>query len=241
LPGTQWFSPDSPWYSQAVADAFPAFDYEAGQETLRGYIDDPNRSDGKAPGEPITVDLSCPPDPTLIAAMQVLEQLWSGSGMVQVNLTNSDQQTHINNALGAPPDFVGTHGAHCWRFSDEDDPLLNFNAGFAPYNAANAEENGLPAELASPLNFANYFSIDDWNALVEAQGTDDFETRKALYEQVMLDAAEQVPMWYSGHTATMFATDASIIGVNSWELPDGSLGIGFPEVQGRWHMVSVES
>jgi peptide/nickel transport system substrate-binding protein len=241
LPGTQWFSPDSPYYSEAVAEAFPSFDYEAGQATLQEYIDDPARSDGKSPGEPVDIELSCPPDPTLIAAMQVLEQLWSQSGLVNVTLTNFDQQTHINNALGAPPDFTGTHGAHCWRFSDENDPSTSFNPGFAPPNPGVAEANGLPPELVSPLNFANYFSLDDWNALLEARSTDDFETRKALYEQVMLDTAEQVPMWYSGHTATMFATEAGIVGLNNWVLPDGSLGIGFPEVQGRWSQVWVES
>ncbi len=30
LPATQWFSPDSPWYSQKVADAWPKFDFDAG-------------------------------------------------------------------------------------------------------------------------------------------------------------------------------------------------------------------
>ncbi|MEZ5251578.1 MAG: hypothetical protein R2713_20910 [Ilumatobacteraceae bacterium] len=45
-------------------------------ESIQAYIDDPAlRSDGKAPGELIDVELSCPPDPTLIAAMQVIEQV----------------------------------------------------------------------------------------------------------------------------------------------------------------------
>ena len=51
LPGTQWFSPDSPWYSEKVAAAWPKFDYEAGQALLKEYIDDPERSDGKAVGK----------------------------------------------------------------------------------------------------------------------------------------------------------------------------------------------
>ncbi len=241
FPGTQWFSPDSPWWSQAVADAYPAFDYEAGQATLQEYIDDPARSDGKAPGESIDVELSCPPDPTLIAYMQVLEQLWSQSGVVNVSLTNFDQQTHINNALGAPPDFSGTHGAHCWRWSDENDPSLSLNQNFGPPSPGVAEANGLDAALASPLNFHNYFSAEMYDNLVAATATDDFDERYALYEAVMLEAAEQAMLWYSGHTATMIATEADIIGLNTWVLPDGTLGIGFPSAEGRWVQVSIES
>ena len=76
------------------------------------YVNDPARSDGKAVGEPIDVELSCPPDPTLIAAMQVIEQVWSRRDLVNVSLTQFDQQTHINNAINdAAPQ------AHCWRWS----------------------------------------------------------------------------------------------------------------------------
>ena len=110
LPTTQWFSQDSPWWTQEAADAYPAFDFEAGKALLQEYIDDPARSDGKSPGDKIDVELSCPPDPTLIAAMQVLEQVWSGSEQVNVNLTQFDQATHINNALSDQT------AAHCWRF-----------------------------------------------------------------------------------------------------------------------------
>ena len=77
LPGSQWFSPDSVWYSEKVAAAWPKFDFEGGVALVSEYVNDPERSDGKAVGEKIDVELSCPPDPTLIAAMQVIEQVWS--------------------------------------------------------------------------------------------------------------------------------------------------------------------
>ncbi len=233
LPGTQWFSPDSIWWSQKVADAWPEFDFEAGVATLQGYIDDPERSDGKAVGEPIDVELSCPPDPTLIAAMQVLEQTWSQSGLVNVNLTNFDQQTHINNALGADNGFIGVHGAHCWRWSDQDDPSNSLNPFLAPYSAEIAEEAGLPG-VVSPLNFPNYWDPDSFAAAQEAITTDDFDTRFALYEQINLAIAENVPIWFSGYTATMIAAENDVKGINGWHLPNGDLGIGFPNAEGRW-------
>ena len=233
LPGTQFFSPDSPWYSEDVAAAWPKFDFAQGVELLTEYVNDPERSDGKAVGEPIDAELSCPPDPTLIAAMQVIEQVWSESGLVNVNLTNYDQQTHIGYALGGENGFVGSHTTHCWRFSSEDDPSLILDSAFAPPTAEVAEANGLDG-IVSPLNFPNYFSLEMFGNLQAATQTDDFAERYALYEAVMMEIAEQVPVWYSGHTATALIVEASIMGLNSWELPDGTLGVGHPNAEGRW-------
>jgi peptide/nickel transport system substrate-binding protein len=235
--GTQWFSPDSPWYSETVAEAWPEFDFEAGVATLTEYVNDPERSDGKAAGESIDVELSCPPDPTLIAAMQVLEQTWSGSGLVNVNLTNFDQQTHINNALGSPDDgFVGSHQAHCWRWSDDNDPSISLNPFLAPPTAEIAEAAGLPG-VVSPLNFPNWWSPESFEAAQAAIRTDDFDERYALYEQIMLNIAAEVPIWYSGYTATAIGTATNVEGINGWHLPSGALGIGFPNAEGRYHEV----
>lgn len=238
LPGTQWFSPDSPWYSDTVAAAWPAFDFEAGVALLQEYVDDPARSDGKAAGEPMDVELSCPPDPSLIAAMQVASAAWDESGLVNTNLTNFDQQTHINNAIGAPPDFTGTTQAHCWRFSSDEDPSITINSALAPPTPEVAEAAGIPG-VVSPLNVSNWFDPDSFTAAVGAIRTDDFDERFALYESIMLRIAEEVPMWYSGHTATLVATDPSILGLNGWHLPDGSLGAGHPNAEGRWQEVWI--
>lgn len=237
-PGTQWFSKDSPWYSEKVAAAWPAFDFPAGQALLQEYIDDPARSDGKAAGDKIDVELSCPPDPSLIAAMQVIEQAWTGSELVNVNLTNYDQQTHIGYALGAPPDFQGEHGAHCWRFSSDSDPSVDINPALAPPTPAIAEAAGIPG-VVSPLNFANWFNGEAFGAAAGALATDDFDERYALYESIMLKIAEDVPVWYSGHTATMIATAGDVNGFNGWLLPDGTVGIGFPAGEGRFHEVWI--
>jgi peptide/nickel transport system substrate-binding protein len=126
LPTSQFFSADSPWFTQEADDAYFQFDFESGKALLQEYVDDPTRSDGKAPGEKIDVELSCPPDPTLIAAMQVAEQVWTGSELVNVTLTQFDQSTHINNAVS------DTHKAHCWRWGTESDPSVAVNPFVAP-------------------------------------------------------------------------------------------------------------
>ena len=222
--GTQFFSPDSPWWSQAVYDAWPHYDFEAGKALLAEYVNDPTRSDGKAVGEKIHVDLACPPDPTLIAAMSVLEQLWTASELATVSITHADQQTHINIALGIANGFQGDHGAHCWRWGSQDDPSIPLNNAYAPWQTG-------------PLNFSNYSDPEATAALAAAIATTDFAERKALYETVGLIGARDVPMWYSGHTATVIALHEDLTGLATWTTVDGELGIGHPAAEGRWHMV----
>jgi len=225
-PGTQFFSPDSPWYSQAVADAWPHFDFEAGKALLQEYVDDPTRSDGKAVGEKIDVELGCVGgEATLIAAMAVLEQLWTGTGLANVEVVMvADQPTHINVALGVGNAFVGEHGAHCWRFGDQQDPSVALGSAY-----------GDP--VTNPLNFSNYDNPEARAILAEAKTVADFESRRALYEQVGMIGATEVPMWFSGHTATALAFEEGIVGLDDWVLPDGTLGIGHPSAIPRTYQM----
>jgi peptide/nickel transport system substrate-binding protein len=235
LPGSQFFSPDSVWYSEKVAAAWPQFDFEGGVALLTEYVNDPARSDGKAAGEKIDVELSCPPDPTLIAAMQVIEQVWTQSELVNVSLTQFDQQTHINRALG------DEHQAHCWRFSDDNDPSTTFGSGNAPPTEEIAAANGLDG-IVSPINWPNYFTLENFTTAVGAIATDDFDERFAAYEAIMMDYAENVPLWYSGHTATMIAADSSLDGIVGWHLPQGGdLGVGMQGAEARWVEVFITS
>lgn len=221
LPTSQFFSADSPWWTQEAEDAYKKFDFEAGKALIQEYVDDPARSDGKAPGEKIDVELSCPPDPTLIAAMQVAEQVWSGSELVNVTLTQFDQSTHINNAVS------DVHHAHCWRWGTENDPSVAIN----PFVAPKAESIG---------NFTNYDDEEMQAWADEASATDDFETRRQLYGQIMTKINNLGLTWYSGGTAVMIAKDPNVKGFNSWTLPDGQLGSGIaPEAQARWFQVFI--
>ena len=213
--GTQWVSADSPWWSEEVAASYPSFDFQKGKDLLQEYIDDPARSDGKGAGEKIDVTLSCPPDPSLIAYAQVIEATWSGSELVNVNLTSFDQSTHINMAIN------DEHDAHCWRMSGEGDPSGYLNPAVAD-----------PA--ASPVNFSNYSDPELVEWANEAGLTDDFETRKELFGKINQRWNEQGIFWYAGQTATLVATDDNIEGLDSWTLPDGTLGLGTPNAEARW-------
>ncbi len=70
--------------------------------------------------------------------------------------------------------------------------------------------------------------------LVAATQTSDFDERYALYESVMQKLTDDVPIWFSGHTATALIADANLMGLNNWTLPDGQLGSGHINAEGRW-------
>ncbi len=221
LPTSQFFSADSPWWTQEAEDAYKKFDFDAGKALIQQYVDDPARSDGKAPGEKIDVELSCPPDPTLIAAMQVAEQVWTGSELVNVTLTQFDQATHINNAVS------DVHHAHCWRWGTENDPSVAVN----PFVAPKADSIG---------NFTNFDDPEMQAWATEASATDDFETRKALYGQIMTKMEQRrsdlVLRWYCG----MIAKDPNVKGFDRWTFPDGQLGAGIVRThEARWFQVFV--
>ncbi len=228
-PVTQFFSVDSPWWTKAAADAYPKFDFDAGKALIQEYVDDPTRSDGKAAGDKIDVELSCPPDPTLIAAMQVIQQVWDGTGLINITLTQYDQATHINNGIN---DLTS---AHCWRWGGEGDPSASVTPFMAPPTQELADQYG--TGTPSVANFPNWFDPEAWQWTVEANQTDDFQTRKDLYSKIMVRINEQNPVWYSGGTAVAIGSVPELTGFTSWTLPDGALGIGVPDAQVRWQEV----
>lgn len=231
VPATQWNAPDSPWYSEQAAEAYYKFDFPTGRAVLQDYVDDPDRSDGKTVGEPISVDLTCPPDPSLLALLQVMEQLYTATGLVEVNLQNFDQQTHIGIA------FNDEHGIHCWRFRDDNDPATYVTAQVTPPTEAIADAAGVPGW--SPINWANYWNPDVFEAALAATHTDDFATRKSLYDKVMTELNEDAVYFFSGHTATLIAVNPSIKGLDAWHLPSGNVGIGHPNAEGHWSEVWI--
>ena len=219
-PATQWYAPDSLYWTREAAESYLSFDFEAGAASLQEYIDDPNRSDGKAPGERVAVTLACPPDPTLVASMQVIQQVWDASGLVDVTLSQFDEATHISDMLN------DRHQAHCWRFGGEGDP----GANLAPFVADPAVSIG---------NFTNFVSPTMQEAVAEARRTDDVEERRALFSQVMQEINDQALLWYGGHTTMLVATDDSVRGVDSWELPNGEVGDGIPDAVAMWSQVYI--
>ena len=217
---TQFFSEDSPWYSEAVAEAYPTFDPDQATELLEEYINDPDRSDGKAVGEPISVEYNCQPDPSLVELGQAVQAFWTNVG-VDVSLNSVDQATHISNGIGASsdPPFSGDYVVNCWRSGSQGDPYNVLKNEFGPVET-------------QPLNFTNYTSDVITEQLAVLASTTDTAERREAVEQIGLDLAENVPLTWGGSTVAMFGVDPALQNLSNWQLPSGSEGVGLGLFQG---------
>ena len=228
-PQNQWFSPDSPFYSEEVAEAWPEFDVEMASELLDDYRNDPERSDGLAPGAPVSIQFNCPPDPSLLELSQAYQAYWSSVG-VEVELQAVEQAAHIANAIGSPesdPPFAGDYMINCWRMGGQGDPYTVLSNAFGPV----AEQ---------PLNYTNFRDEVVAENLETLRTSTNFDERYAATEAIMLHFTDEVPNLWTGGTAVMIATVPPVNNVADWELPDGTPGSGIPDAVTRWASVWVE-
>ena len=228
---TQYFEENSPFYSEAVAEAWPKYDVEKAQELLDEYVNDPERSDGKNPGDPIAVQFNCPPDPSLLELSQAYQSFWGEVG-VEVELKSVEQAAHIGNAIGSgeqdPPYSGEDYMINCWRLGGEGDPYTTLNNAF-----------GDPT--TQPLNFTNYRSDTLVEQLEILRTSGDEAERAAAVEAIGLEFAEQVPNLWTGGTAVLIGNVPEVSGVGQWKLPDGTVGSGIADAVTRWGQVWTES
>ena len=214
-PQTQYFSKESIYYSEKVAEAYPKFDADKAKSLLKEYTDDPKRSDKKPVGTPIAVQYNCQPDPSLVELSQAYQAFWSNVG-VDVTLKSVDQAGHIKNAIGSPattPPFKGDYVINCWRSGSGADPYNSFKNEFGPVEK-------------QPLNFTNYRSDVINEQLGVLGGSQDMEERKAAVEKIGLDIVENMPIIWTGSTATVVGVRPEVQNLSSWKLPDGTKGVG---------------
>ena len=226
---TQFFSPDSPFYSETVAEAWPKYDPERASALLDEYVNDPERSDGKAPGSPIAVEYTCPPDPSLIELAQAYQAYWQAVG-VEVTLKQLEQAAHIQNVTGAAttdPPFIGDYMIACWRMGGQADPYTTLSIAFGPVET-------------TATNFTNYTSPTLAEQLDTLRSSTEVEERKAAVEAIGLEFAEQIPNSWTGAIVTVIGTRPEVNNIGGWTLPDGQEGTGAAEAITRWSQVWVE-
>lgn len=214
---TQYFNQNNVWYSPAVAEAWPQKDQAKARELLQQYVNDPQRSDGKAIGEAVSIELMCLPEQSLIDLAQMYQALWVAVGF-EVRLRQVEQATQIQSAISG--DYMVT----CWRSSNEQDPYIIFTNDFGPVDA-------------QPLNYTNFTHPLIQQNLEILQLAPEFETRYAAVEQIMFLLAEQVPNTWTGSTPAAVAANPRVRNIRDWTFPDGRLGDGMPVAQVSWAQV----
>jgi ABC-type transport system substrate-binding protein len=201
-PATQIFGPDDPYYSEQVAEDWLDYDPEAAQAELQEYIDDPDRSDGKAAGDPVALRYDCLPDPGLVEVAQLYQALWSSIG-VDVELRQVEQATHVDEAIS------GDYQAKCWRMGIDGDPAAVMDAYYLE---------------DSPQNFMR-FQDDQVEADIQAlKETTDLEERQRLAADAMSIVNEAVAHTYTGGTLSAVAVEDHVKNIDGWTYPDGSEG-----------------
>ena len=211
---TQYFSADSPYYSEDAAEAWPNNDPDQAKQLLDEYVNDPERSDGLAPGTPVSFTYSCPPDPSLVELSQAYQAFWQNVGF-EVDLEALEQSELIAQALGLDSDplLAGTYDVQCFRLGSEDDPYTVLSNSFGDWTT-------------NSLNFTNFVDPLIDSRLEVLRGTDDFETRKEAVEKISLLLAEEVPNTWTGSTATSVGARSAVKNVTGWTMPDGTEGSG---------------
>ena len=214
---TQYFNENSVWYSPTAAAAWPQRDQAKARELLQQYVNDPQRSDGKAVGEAVSIELMCLPEQSLIDLAQMYQALWASVGF-EVRLRQVEQATQIQSAISG--DYMVT----CWRSSNEQDPYIIFTNDFGPVDV-------------QPLNYTNFTHPVIQQNLEILQLAPEFEARYAAVEQIMLLLAEQVPNTWTGSTPAAVAANPRVRNISDWTFPDGRLGDGMPVAQVSWAQV----
>jgi peptide/nickel transport system substrate-binding protein len=214
-PSSQIFSEDDPYYSEAVAEAWPGYDPEAAQELIDDYVNDPARSDGKAPGEPVSFRYDCLPEQSLVDLASLYQTFWQDIG-VEVELRQVEQATHVSEALS------GDFQAKCFRAGIDRDPYPTLRDAFT---------------LPSAVNFTRFTDPEIDAALQQLAASGDVEERKQYVEEVSMIVNENFPLSYHGSTLAVLAAQDYVKNVDGWTFPDGTEGTGTPGATTHWGFV----
>jgi peptide/nickel transport system substrate-binding protein len=210
-PSTQYFSEDSPYYSEKVAEAYPEHDPEKAQELYDEYVDDPDRSDGLPVGTDLTFTYACPPDPSLNEAAQLAQATFGALG-AQVELQQIEQSTWIQKML------TRDYETGCTRVGADSDPYVVFDQAFTD----------------GPLNMTAFQHPEIDEQLDVLRTTTDLEERKAAVEAIGLVLNENVPNTFAGGTLTVMAAREAVKNLDGWVFPDGDRGNGAASAQVMW-------
>ncbi|MQA15541.1 MAG: hypothetical protein GEV09_15645 [Pseudonocardiaceae bacterium] len=216
---TQWYQPESRWYSERVAQAWPHNNPAKARQLVQEYTNDPNRSDGKPVGAPVVLEHNIIPDPSVVEMGLGYKAMWEAVGFVH----NMHQvEVAVITDTNASGDFM----INTSRFSNEDDPCITLRNAF-----------GDPA--VTPTNYSNFTHPVLEENLRTLCTTTDFDTRYQAVENIMMLFTEFVPHTWTGHTPTAVGARPELENIGGWRFPDGTMGNGHPMTVVTWGQVRL--
>lgn len=205
-PRTQFFLPDSPFYSEVVADAWLGYDPDRARALYEDYVNDPQRSDGKEVGEPVSLTVDTTNVPGAVELATAYKGFYEEVGF-EVSVNPMEQAVAISTAVS------GDYQAKLFRMGNNISPLGEFLLAF---------DN--PEEFIG--NFSNFYDDTVADVIERLRSSDELAVQTDAAEEVGLDLAEQVPWQWTGSDLPFIAARDGVEGLRSWEFPDGTLGDG---------------
>jgi peptide/nickel transport system substrate-binding protein len=213
-PRNQYYSPSSPWYSASAAAAYPSYNPTQAKQLLSQYVGDPTRSDHKAPGTPISLQINyIQGDSTSTAAVQVIQSEWKAIG-VNVTLNAKDETTQITDAI------KGNFTVNWFGWGDET-PFQLFHHNYLPY----------PANLT---NFTHFNSPAIEQQITSLATASDQAAVKADTQAIDQVLDQQVPLIFLMSFPAGWVVDPSKV-INDILWPGGAELDSF-----RWDLISTK-
>jgi peptide/nickel transport system substrate-binding protein len=209
------FSPGQPGH---LADnGFPEFDPAAGLALLEEYVNDPDRSDGKAVGEPIDFAFNTTNDAFNVETNQLVASMWSDAfgDLIEVDITPIEQGSYVGLAV------VGQYEVQGWRQhgGTDHDTQLRF------WTSPTVAPIGTPT-----FNFGR-FHDPDLDALADASRKEtDPAARLAIFEDMNRLFGERVYILPTTYTLWGIIAGSYVRDIAPLPLPDG--GTTFPVISG---------
>jgi len=209
------FAPGQPGH--LVDNGYPEFDQEKATALLDEYINDPDRSDGKAVGDPIAFSFNTTNDPFNVESNQLVQSMWTDAfgDLIDVTIQPIEQGSYVS--LGV----TGNYEVQGWRQhggTDHDTQLRFWSSDTV-------------APVDSPTFNFGRFHDPDLDALAEAsRTTTDQAERIAIFEDMNRLFGERVYYFPTVWTVWGIIAAPFVQDIAPLPLPEG--GETFPVISG---------
>ena len=209
------FAPGQPGFLED--NGFPEFDPDAALALLEEYVNDPERSDGKAVGDPIDFEFNTTNDAFNVETNQLVASMWDDAfgDLIEVSINPIEQGQYVSLAV------VGDYEVQGWRQhgGTDHDTQLRF------WTSDTVAPVGTPT-----FNFGR-FHDPDLDALAQASRTTvDQAERIAIFEDMNRLFGERVYVLPTTWTLWGIIARPYVQDIAPLPLPDG--GETFPVISG---------
>jgi peptide/nickel transport system substrate-binding protein len=205
-------------------NGFPEFDPDAALTLLEEYVNDPERSDGNAVGDPISFSFNTTNDAFNVETNQLVASMWTDAfgDLVEVQIQPIEQGQYVSLAV------VGDYQVQGWRQHGGVDHDVDLRFWTSP----------TVAPIGTPTFNFGRFHDPDLDALADASRTTiDPEERNAIFEDMNRLFGERVYFLPTTYTLWGIIARPYVQDIAPLPLPDG--GETFPVISGSHAVTQV--